>query len=191
MVINIRTGEAYGKCLKLYSCEKVAWSGDSRGFFIYVRIEIGTRKIFILVKKFILKLFVQYDPEGRKKRHLYYHYLDGDKPDKLILKIKKADANTTSFKLSHDYKYLILRGSRMVSVANIKSLDREIRFDLIFKFSADITYVSEATNSNLYFQIMLAFMLFLLFCLIAQRNTLETMRNSFSSLQILRRQNIM
>lgn len=85
---------------------------------------------------------MQYDPEGRKKRNLYYHYIDEDKPDKLIAKIKKVDANTVSYKVSHDYKYLILRGSRMLSVASIKSLDREIKFDLIFKFSPDIIYVN-------------------------------------------------
>lgn len=95
------------------------------------------------MEKFILIPFqIQYDPEGKKKRHLYYHHVDEDKPDKLISKIRKVDANTLLFKVSHDYKYLILRGSRMLSVASIKSLERDIKFDLIFKFSQDITYVS-------------------------------------------------
>lgn len=39
MVIDARTGKVYGKCLRLFSCEKVAWSGDSRGFFIYVNAD--------------------------------------------------------------------------------------------------------------------------------------------------------
>ncbi|XP_055307555.1 uncharacterized protein LOC129571737 [Sitodiplosis mosellana] len=116
MVIDVRTGRQHGKCLPLFSCKKIAWSGDSLGFFIY------------------------YDPEGRKKRHLYYHYLDGDKPDKLMAKIPKFDANTVSFIVSSDYKHLILRGSRKLSIAYINSLDRDIKFDLIFKFSPDITY---------------------------------------------------
>lgn len=60
----------------------------------------------------------------------------------MISKIKKCDANTVSFRVSNDYKYLILRSSRTLSVASIKSLDREIKFDLIFKLSQDITYVS-------------------------------------------------
>lgn len=73
--------------------------------------------------------------------------MDEDKPDKLISKIKKVDANAVSFKVSHDYKYLILRCSRMLSVASIKSLERDIKFDLIFKFSQDITYVSTHPQS--------------------------------------------
>lgn len=38
LVIDVRKGKAFGKCLRLYSCEKAAWSGDSRGFFVYVNI---------------------------------------------------------------------------------------------------------------------------------------------------------
>lgn len=38
MVIDVKTGKAHGKCLQLLSCVKIAWSGDSQGFFIYVNI---------------------------------------------------------------------------------------------------------------------------------------------------------
>lgn len=85
---------------------------------------------------------VQYDPVGKKKQHLYYHYLDEEKPDKLITKIRKVDALTVSFVVSDDYKYLILRGTRMLCIANIKFMERDIKFDLIFKFSPEISYVS-------------------------------------------------
>lgn len=85
----------------------------------------------------------QYDPEGRKKRHLYYHFLDENKPDKLILRIRKADANAISFKVSGDYKYLILRSSQMLRIANISSMEREIRFEVLFKMSKDVIYVSK------------------------------------------------
>lgn len=40
MVIDVKTGKTHGKCLHLISCEKVAWSGDSEGFFIYVNIDM-------------------------------------------------------------------------------------------------------------------------------------------------------
>lgn len=36
MVIDVRTGKTIGKNLRLLSSEKVAWSEDSQGFFIYV-----------------------------------------------------------------------------------------------------------------------------------------------------------
>lgn len=85
---------------------------------------------------------MQYDPEGKKKRNLYYHYINEEKPDKLIAKIRKVDAATVSFKVSYDYKYLIVRNNRMICVANIKSLEMEIKLDIIFKFSQDMTYVS-------------------------------------------------
>ncbi|XP_055322565.1 uncharacterized protein LOC129578284 [Sitodiplosis mosellana] len=116
MIIDVKTGKSDGKCLPLFNCAKIAWSRDSKGFFIY------------------------YDPEGRKKRDLYYHHLDADKPDKLIARIRKADANMVSFKVSCDYKYLILRGSRTLSISNIESLKMEITFENIFKCSQDITY---------------------------------------------------
>lgn len=96
----------------------------------------------IKVKTSISVEFFQYDPDGRKKRNLYYHYIDQNRPDKLISKVKKGDANTVSFRVSQDYKYLILRDSRTLSVASIKSLDQEIKFDVIFKLSPDTTYVS-------------------------------------------------
>lgn len=41
MIIDVRTGNAFGNRLRLFSkfsCKKVAWSGNSRGFFIYVNI---------------------------------------------------------------------------------------------------------------------------------------------------------
>lgn len=62
--------------------------------------------------------------------------------DKLIANIRKLEAHSVSFKVTNDYNYLILSDSRTVSIANIKSLAGEIRFDLIFKISRDITYVS-------------------------------------------------
>lgn len=85
----------------------------------------------------------QYDPEGREKRNLFYHYVNECMQDKLIAKIRKAEAHTVSFKVSNDDNYLILSDSRMLSIANIKSLAGEIRFDLIFKMSRDISYVSK------------------------------------------------
>lgn len=146
MIIDVRTGKFLGKCLRLFTCEKAAWSEDSQGFFIYVNINTFVQHHTISSSfRFNFKMnhsILQYDPEGKKKRHLYYHYLDEKKPDKLITKIRKVDANTLSFKVSHDYKFLILLGSRWLSIASIKSLEREIKFDLIFKFSQDIIYVS-------------------------------------------------
>lgn len=41
LVINVESGETCGKCLKLFSFEKIAWSGDSQGFFVYVNIPVG------------------------------------------------------------------------------------------------------------------------------------------------------
>lgn len=37
-VINVETGNTYGKNLHLKTLKKVAWSGDSEGFFVYVSI---------------------------------------------------------------------------------------------------------------------------------------------------------
>lgn len=84
----------------------------------------------------------QYDPEGKKRRNLYYHFIDEHKPDKLIAKIRKADAHAVSFRVSNDFNYLLLRGSRTLSIANIKCFEREVKFDLIFKMSEDFIYVS-------------------------------------------------
>lgn len=39
MVIEVRTGRMCGHCLPVFSWKKIAWSGDSRGFFIYVSIQ--------------------------------------------------------------------------------------------------------------------------------------------------------
>lgn len=41
ILIDVNTGETYGKSLDLYCFEKIAWSGDSKGFFIYVNIDIA------------------------------------------------------------------------------------------------------------------------------------------------------
>lgn len=38
IVINTDTGEPHGNCLQLFSFEKIAWSGNSEGFFVYVSI---------------------------------------------------------------------------------------------------------------------------------------------------------
>lgn len=68
--------------------------------------------------------------------------MDANKSDKLIATIRKADANIVSYRVSCDYKFLILRASRMLCVANIEALENEIEFENIFKCSQDITYVS-------------------------------------------------
>lgn len=98
----------------------------------------------------------QYDPEGRKKRHLYYHYVNEFMPDKLIAKIRKPDAHAISFKVSYDYKYLILHCKNSVSIANIKSLAGEIRFDLIFKMSPDVNYVSKTYVQSMIAQLIIS-----------------------------------
>lgn len=85
---------------------------------------------------------IQYDPEGRKRRNLHYHYLDEHKHDKLIARIRKAEAHTVSFEVSNDYKYLILRGSRMLSIANIESLQENIKFKIVFEIFKGGLYVS-------------------------------------------------
>lgn len=53
-----------------------------------------------------------------------------------------SETHTSSFQISGDYKYLILCQSRMVSIANIESLDVKIEFELIFQIFPDVTYVS-------------------------------------------------
>lgn len=40
-VIDVESGESCGKCLQLFSFERIAWSGDSVGFFIYVNIDVS------------------------------------------------------------------------------------------------------------------------------------------------------
>lgn len=91
---------------------------------------------------------MQYDPDRRKKRHLYYHYLDEEKPDKLIARVRKSEAHDISFKVSCDYKYLLLRGSRMLCIANIENLEETIRFKLIFEINQDVCYVSNIQFGN-------------------------------------------
>lgn len=38
LVIDVRTGRPHGNCLHVFSSKKIAWSGDSDGFFVYVNI---------------------------------------------------------------------------------------------------------------------------------------------------------
>lgn len=38
MIIDVETAEMHGDCLQLFSFEKIAWGGDSEGFFIFVNI---------------------------------------------------------------------------------------------------------------------------------------------------------
>lgn len=49
-----------------------------------------------------------------------------------------------TFKVSHDYKFLILFDSQALSIANIESLDDEMKFRRIFKLDENISYVSLA-----------------------------------------------
>lgn len=91
--------------------------------------------------EFILNIF-QYDPEGIKNRNLYYHFVNEQKPDRLIANIRKEDAEEVSFEVSNDYKYLILVDSQALSAANIESLEGDIEFIPIFKITDNVTYVS-------------------------------------------------
>lgn len=36
VVIDVETGDIFGKCLQLFTCKNIAWSRDSQGFFVYV-----------------------------------------------------------------------------------------------------------------------------------------------------------
>lgn len=38
MIIDVETAETHGKCLQLFSFERIAWGANSDGFFIYVNI---------------------------------------------------------------------------------------------------------------------------------------------------------
>lgn len=40
MIIDVKTGKVRGKFLQAYYYRKVAWTGDSEGFFIYVNISL-------------------------------------------------------------------------------------------------------------------------------------------------------
>lgn len=156
MIIDVETAEVYGNRLQLINFEKIAWSGDSQGFFIYVNTKCcfhwglaeKWQSIYSLVSfDSLLKwenlfwiFLTQYDLERRKKRHLYYHYLDKDKPDKLIAKIRKAEEYDLSFKVSCDYKYLILCGTRMLCIANVENLMEDIKFKMVFDIQ-DASYV--------------------------------------------------
>lgn len=79
-------------------------------------------------------------------RNLYYHYLDENEPDKLISKIRQEEAHDISFRVSLDYKYLILHGSRMLCIANAENLQEDIKFKLIFEIQ-DASYVSIVKTS--------------------------------------------
>lgn len=41
LVIDVRTGKPVEKCLQIANCKKIAWSGDSHGFFVYVNINVS------------------------------------------------------------------------------------------------------------------------------------------------------
>lgn len=86
---------------------------------------------------------MQYDPEKGERRDLYYHYLDANKSDQLIAKIPNSEAHKLSFQLSYDYKYIILHDSRMLSIANIETLDENRKFKLIFGIVPNASYVSD------------------------------------------------
>lgn len=145
IVIDVETGETLGNSLRLFSFKKIAWSGDSEGFFIYVSVLLIIYICCILLnsgENLFSFCVTQYDPKGKKRRNLFYHYLDEHKHDKLIAIIRKAEAHTLSFEVSSDYKYVILRGSRMISIANIESLEEKIKFNIIFEIFKDALYVS-------------------------------------------------
>lgn len=88
--------------------------------------------------------YFQYDPRGGDNRSIFYHYLDKRKRDVFVAAIKKAETHTSSFQISNDYKYLILRESKLVSIANVESFDAKIQFKLIFRIFPDVTYVSSS-----------------------------------------------
>ncbi|KAJ6643586.1 hypothetical protein Bhyg_08549 [Pseudolycoriella hygida] len=91
-IVDVETGENYGRSLKFPRFyKKIIWSEDSKGFFVY------------------------YDPRGGDNRSIFYHYLDNRKRDVFIVAIKRSETHTSSFHISSDYKYLILRPSRGVS----------------------------------------------------------------------------
>lgn len=95
----------------------------------------------------VLFLFflLKYDPRGGDDRSIFYHYLSKRKRDVLVVAVRDstfAETHTSTFQISGDCKYLILQESRMVSIANIESLDVKIEFKLIFQIFSDVTYVS-------------------------------------------------
>lgn len=143
IVIDVEKGETLGNSLPLFSFKKIAWSADSEGFFIYVSMLLIIHAIFLFSLCKNRFCVTQYDPEGKKRRNLYYHYLEENKHDKLIAKIRKSEAHTVSFRVSNDNKYLILRSSRMLSIANIESLEEQIKFKIIFEILDGKLYVSD------------------------------------------------
>lgn len=58
MVIDVETAETYGNRLQLFGYEKIAWSGDSQGFFIYVIIMMFCLlySVLFLNAKFFLEI---------------------------------------------------------------------------------------------------------------------------------------
>lgn len=94
-----------------------------------------------------MKFYTQYDPDSGMGRHLYYHYLEENKPDKLMIKIRQEEAHDVSFQINVDHKYLILHGSRMLCVANVENLEEDITFKLVFEVQ-DASYVSNQMLLN-------------------------------------------
>lgn len=147
IIIDVETAETHENCLQLFSFEKIAWSGDSEGFFIYVNILfLFIRNSFHIRLRIWNSLYLQYDPKGNGNRNLYYHFLDEHKPDKFIAMIPKAESYEISFQISNDHRYLILFDSHAMYAANVESLEEEIEFKVIFKISGNIMYVSKKND---------------------------------------------
>lgn len=146
-VVNVETGKSFGRTIRLNRFRKpIVWSGDSAGFFVYVwQTNICDLIMFNIQMGRFSHFVLQYDPRGGDNRSIFYHYLDKRKRDIFITSIKKAETHTSSFQMSNDYKYLILRESRVLSIANVESLDKKIQFRLVFRIFPDVTYVSIET----------------------------------------------
>lgn len=106
------------------------------------RLTADTISTFVFNGALIYRFALQYDPRGGDNRSLFYHHLDKRKRDIFITAIKKIETHIMSFQMSNDHKYLILRESRVVSIANIESLDVKIQFRLILRIFPDVTYVN-------------------------------------------------
>ncbi|XP_031638770.1 prolyl endopeptidase-like [Contarinia nasturtii] len=115
-VVDVESGKPYGKRLHLRKLKKVAWSGDSRGFFVF------------------------YDPDESNCPCLYYHFIDEHIHDIFIAKIPRGEFHKVSFEVSNDKKYLILCNNQAVFIANIESLCETIELKPIFKLSPDVFY---------------------------------------------------
>lgn len=54
MIIDVETAEMHGDRLQLFSFEKIAWSADSEGFFIFVNIFTIAPDFYLILKsKFV------------------------------------------------------------------------------------------------------------------------------------------